>query len=230
MADKPRVKAPKQRATQRRADEEKKRRQALMLAGAGLVAVLAVVGVVALLGIAGGGASEEDARVALEEAGCTLQVVDALPGAHSIDDPDGTSDKWNTDPPTSGPHYGFDPNGNLGTVIWGAYTEPVQLARLVHNLEHGGIYILYGKDVPDTTVAELRSFYDDHERGTVLAPLPRLGDQIALGAWVSDGESGNAYLAKCEKFDDDAFSTFFSAFQFQGPERFPASRLLPGGN
>ena len=45
-------------------------------------------------------------------------------------------------------------------MIWGAYEEPLQLARIVHNLEHGGIYIFYGDDVPDAVVAELREFYD----------------------------------------------------------------------
>ena len=54
---------------------------------------------------------------------------------------------------------GFDEEGNLGTVIWGAFEEPLELARVVHNLEHGGI-IFYGEDVPDATVAELRAFYN----------------------------------------------------------------------
>ena len=169
----------------------------------------------------------------MEAAGCTLQSVKAQPGRHSLA-PDGTG-KWNTDPPTSGPHFGFNPNGSVGTVIWGAYDEPVQLARVIHNLEHGGIYIFYGDEVPEATVEQLLAFYDDHENGTVLAPYPKLGDKIALGAWVTDDETGSestggkGQLAKCSTFDDDAFSSFFSAFQFNGPERFPSGSLLPGG-
>ena len=88
--------------------------------------------------------------------------------------------------------------------------------------------ILYGDDVPDATVEQLRSFYNDHQTGTIMAPLPQLNDQFALGAWVSDGVDGNAYLAKCGQFDEDAVSTFFRAFQFQGPERFDPSQLQPG--
>ena len=68
---------------------------------------------------------------------------------HSIRDPGGTSAKWNTDPPTSGPHYGIP-------AVFGIYNEELEIARVVHNLEHGGIYILYGKDVPDSTVEQLR--------------------------------------------------------------------------
>lgn len=227
MADKPRVKAPKQRATQRAADPGRKRRLVMLGAGA-LVALAAVAGVVALLGVGGGDPSPADVRADLVAAGCTLQAVEAQPGQHSLP-ADGTA-KWNTDPPTSGPHFGFDSNENLGTVIWGAYTEPLQPARIVHNLEHGGVYVFYGDEVPESTVAQLRGFYDEHERGTLLAPYPKLGDKIALGAWVSDGENGSGYLAKCNGFDEDAFSAFFSGFQFKGPERVPESALLPGQN
>ena len=227
MADKPRVRAPKQRATPRPDDPSRNRR--LLLYGAGaLIALAAVAAAVFLVGFGGNDASPEKVRADLQAAGCTLQAVKAQRGQHSLG-PDDTAD-WNTDPPTSGPHFGFDDAGNLGTVIWGAYEEPLQLARVVHNLEHGGIYIFYGDDVPDAVVAVLRAFYDDHEQGTLLAPLPNLGDQIALGAWVSDGGEETGYLAKCSTFDEAAFSAFFSGFQFKGPERFPASSLLPGNN
>ena len=51
-------------------------------------------------------AAPRDAIKQLEAAGCTVQTVAALPsGDHSVLTPGGTSKKWNTDPPTSGPHY-----------------------------------------------------------------------------------------------------------------------------
>jgi hypothetical protein len=228
MADKPRVRAPKQRAAQRRVEDEAKKRRLYLVGGGTLVALLAIVGIVALLGIGGGDPTPAEVRADLEAAGCTLQAVKAQPGQHTLT-ADGTAD-WNTDPPTSGPHFGFDQNQNLGTVIWGAYDEPLQLARVVHNLEHGGAYIFYGGDVPESVVQELREFYDRHENGTLLAPYPKLGDKIALGAWAAEGEEGMGYLAKCTKFDEDAFSAFLSGFQFKGPERFPSSALLPGQN
>jgi len=226
MADKPRVKAPKQRTTSDPTTAAEKRRM-LMLGGGAVAALAAVAGVVALVGIGwGSGPSPEEVRADLEAAGCTLQAVDAEPGRHSLT-ADGTA-KWNTDPPTNGPHFGFDASGNLGTVIWGVYEEPVQLARVVHNLEHGGVYMFYGDEVPESVVAELRTFYDRHKNGTLLAPYPKLGKTIALGAWVGEGEA-KGYLARCTEFDQAAFSAFFSGFQFKGPERFPASSLLPGG-
>jgi hypothetical protein len=104
----------------------------------------------------------------------------------------------------------------------------------VHNLEHGGAYIQYGDDVPEETVAQLRDFYDEHRNGTLLAPLPSLGDEIALGVWVTPERAGEGsdrgvgYLAKCTEFDEEAFSTFFDEFQFKGPERFSPNLLSPG--
>lgn len=191
---------------------------------AGLVVVAAALGY-ALLG-SGGSSSSTDAIAKLEAAGCTVQKVASLPsGDHSVLTPDGTSKKWNTDPPTSGPHY-------QTPAIWGAYTTPLNKAQVVHNLEHGGIFIQYGPDVPQSTVDQLKTFYDDHLNGTLLAPLPQLGSKIALGVWTTtsatSSNSGTAYLAKCSSFDDAAYAAFFKAYQFQGPERFAPSQLAPG--
>ena len=199
-------------------------RRKLLLLGGGGIALLAVAAV-ALAFTLGGAGGAADARAALEGAGCTLSATPALPGVHSITTPTGTSPKWNTVPPTSGPHFQVP-------VVYGVYDEPVNQAQLVHNLEHGAVEIQYGKDVPLPTVEQLRTFAQANSRGTVLAPYPVLGDRIALGAWVvhdpSKPAEGTAYLAKCATFDEKAFSAFLDAYQFQGPERYPADALLPG--
>jgi hypothetical protein len=229
MATKTRVKAPKQRHTPKVQDTGRQRRM-LMLGGAGLAVLAAIVLLVVVVGLGSGGPSPADVREEVEEAGGTLREVKAKPGDHTLG-PDETTKQWNTDPPTSGPHLGFDDNQQLGTVVWGAYEEPVQLARVVHNLEHGGTYIFYGNKVKPAVVAQLQEFYRDHQAGTILAPYPKLGKQIALGAWVFENENDEkGYLAKLPKFDEDAFSAFVSAFQFKGPERLPRNALLPGQN
>ena len=221
MAEKPRVKAPKQRGAAGDGGQDT-RTWAIV---AGIVGVVIALGVVAAaLGFMGGGGATTDTpalRTALQNAGCTLQVAPALEGVHSITDPSKTSPKWNTDPPTSGPHYGV-------AAVFGIYEEPVELARVVHNLEHGGVYILYGKDVPESTVDQLRSFYEAHKTGTIMAPLDRLGDKFALGAWVVDGDTHSGFLAKCASFDENAVATFFRTLQFRGPERYDPSQLQPG--
>jgi hypothetical protein len=221
MADKPRVKAPKQRAGA--ADDGGRRTRTLVIVGGVAGVALGLVVVAVALGMVGGGGKTDvkGLRAAFTSGGCTFQVAPALKGVHSILNPGGTSPTWNTDPPTSGPHYGIP-------AIFGIYNDELEMARVVHNLEHGGIYILYGKDVPDPTVAELRSFYDSHKTGTIMAPLDRLGNKFALGAWVVDGETHSGFLAKCTTFHKGAVSTFFRSLQFRGPERFDPSQLQPG--
>jgi hypothetical protein len=220
MADKPRVKAPKQRTTHS-PDASAQKRRTLVLAGGALLGVAAVFGVVALLGL-GGDMTPEAAQNRLEAAGCTFQTADALAGRHSILEPGDTSDEWNTDPPTTGAHY-------PQAAIFGAYDEELEIARVVHKLEHGGVFILYGDDVTDETVEDLRGFYDDHKTGTIMAPHAGLGDEFALGAWNADESgTGNGYLATCTTFDSGAVSGFFDAFQCRGPERFDPEQLRPG--
>jgi len=232
MANKPRVKAPKQRATQRRAEDEARKRRLLIMGGGTLAVLAAIAGVVVLLGLLGGEASASDVRADLEAAGCTMIVregVANLSNHSDFPDPEATSPDWNTDPPTSGPHFGQ-------TLIFGSYRDPVDIARVLHNLEHGAVYILYGDDVPDATIEELQAFYDDHQNGTILAPYAKLGKQIALGAWVVPGlpeassDRGSGVLAKCPRFDEAAFGAFFDAFQFKGPESplLRPSDLAPG--
>mgnify|MGYP000073680033 CR=1 FL=1 len=91
MADKPRVKAPKQRSGAAPSADRKRTAIVAIVAGLGLLA--GVFAVLALTSLAGGSddhaAQEQKARAALEAAGCTLQVADALEGKHSIADPDG---------------------------------------------------------------------------------------------------------------------------------------------
>jgi hypothetical protein len=126
---------------------------------------------------------------------------------------DGTTVTYDSFPPTSGPHY-------PKWTTWGAYSRPVLEIQAVHNLEHGGIVIQYGRAVPAATVARIRRFYDGSPNGMLLAPLPALGARIALSAWT--------YVASCSGFDAIAFTAFRDAFRFKGPERFPASALAPG--
>jgi hypothetical protein len=196
----------------------------VLLGAGGLVVLAVVLGFVLLRG--GGSGGSGNAPALMKAAGCSFQTVQSLKaGDHSVVTPQGTSKKWNTSPPTSGPHYQVP-------AIWGSYTDPLFPAQVVHNLEHGGIFIQYGPDVPKATVSQLQAFYNDHQNGTLLAPLPTLGAKIALGAWVTKNAStpdvGVVRLAKCTRFDEKAYAAYFDDYQFQGPERFPASSLKPG--
>ena len=87
--------------------------------------------------------------------------------------------RYNSSPATSGPH-------DAQWVIWNVYDSPVPEINLVHNLEHGGIAVQYGSQVPKATVDQIVAWYSDDPNAMVVAPLPALGKRIALTAWTAD--------------------------------------------
>ena len=230
MARKDRAPNPPKRpqAPQRRStpsgprDADRQRRLLYILAATGLVGLAIVLGVVFLAG-----GNDEDLAATLQAGGCQLRTVPAQVGNHTAEQGATSNPKWNTDPPTSGPHFEIP-------AIYGEYDTPLQIAQVVHNLEHGAVFVLYGPQVPAATIQQLREFYNEDSTGVLLAPYPKLGNKIALGAWtVPDdfepgGTNGTSYLATCTAFDQDVFETFRDELRFRGPERFPPDSLQPG--
>lgn len=178
-------------------------------------------GVAAIAIFALGGGSSADA--ALRDAGCAIEKKPAVGRQHVAEPPEERI--YNTFPPATGPH-------NPVPAPWDVYTDPIEQFRLVHNLEHGGVVIQYGDDVPQSTVDRIVDWYRDDPNGLVVAPLPELGDQIALAAWVTpdaDPEApGQGVVAKCPSFDAGAFDAFVDAYGFRSPERIPRGDLEPG--
>jgi hypothetical protein len=176
--------------------------------------------------------SDSGVAETMRSAGCTYKEVEArqnLPpdqARHVEKLPKGF--KYNTNPPTSGPHH---PN----TIIWGIYDAPVSQLSSVHNLEHGGIVIQYGNRVPGDVAGQLSEFYREDPNGLVVAPRPALRNRISLAAWtfdqgrlVEEGYQGEGRLALCPNFDDGAFRTFVDEYRGRGPEPFPVENLAPG--
>jgi hypothetical protein len=220
-----RVQAPQRRSTPAKADPDRRRRLLLGI-GAGTLALVAIVLGFLLLG--GGGKSE---AAVFRDAGCTFQSFPAQDNAPDHSDvPDlEAKPKWNSYPPSSGPHHG-------STAVLGFYEEPVLLVQSTHNLEHGAVIVHYGKDVPDEEVAKLREWYFSDPNGLLVAPLDDLNNQIALTAWTTPdsapggegGIRGRGYLAKCPRFDEAAFDRFAEEHRFKGPERIPPELMTPG--
>jgi hypothetical protein len=218
-----RVQAPQRRAT---VSAETERRTRLILYGLAALGFLGLALAVALLTLGGGSdpGATEAARTAIRDAGGTLVTKQATDEGLHVNEPPQRS-AYNTWPPTSGPHH---PQWSPYDI----YTEPVEQYRLVHNLEHGAVVIQYGRDVPPAEVQKIETWYRESPNGLVVAPMPELGDQIALTAWITPEDDasarGTGALAKLPRFDERAFDAFRSAFAFKGPERFPEELLAPG--
>ena len=180
-----------------------------MILGAAAAVVL-VAGLVAVA-VLGGSTSEVTVEQEMTRAGCTLRTYPDQ-GQEHVDSYDAPV-KYNSFPPTSGPHH-------QRPVIWGAYTDPVPAVAEVHNLEHGGVILHYGDKIDAATRRQLQAFYDDSPNGMLLSPLRRLGNRVSVSAWTK--------LATCERFDEEALASFRSAYRGNGPERFRVGDLQPG--
>jgi hypothetical protein len=209
------------------------------LAAAGPIA-LAIVLAVILLG-RGGGDTTVSANVARElaAAGCKQKKYPILEGTHVTSL--GARVKWDSFPPTSGPHY-------YAPAPWNFYDQQINPRITLHNLEHGGIDIFYGSKVPTSAVDQLRTFWQDSPNAMLVAPMPKpdkntivprpvpdYSNKIVLTAWTAkqyttanrSATAGNGYLATCGHFDEKAFAAFRDAHRGKGPERFPVSSLTP---
>lgn len=219
------MQAPQKRSSPAKTDPGRQRRLLLWIAGATLAAVVLALGFFLF-----GGGEKSEAAV-FRDAGCTFESFPAqenVPDHSDVPDLE-TKPKWNSYPPSSGPHH-------QSTAVLNFYDEPVPLVQSTHNLEHGAVIVHYGKDVSDAEVAALREWYESDPDGILVAPLADLNDQIALAAWTTPdsapggegGTRGRGYLAKCPSFDEEAFDRFVEEHRFKGPERVPPENMTPG--
>ncbi len=155
-----------------------------------LIAVIAAVvvavgvGIGAVVLLTGGG---DDAYAeGLAAAGCTDQTVEEMPDRSHLAEGEPLP-KWNSNPPTSGRH-------NPTPALWGIYDEAIGQDILLHNLEHGGLVVQYGDDVPPETRTAIRDSILADRDFTVLAPDPDLGNKIAYTMWT--------HLVECTGFDE----------------------------
>jgi hypothetical protein len=125
--------------------------------------------------------------------------------------------KYNSFPPTTGTHYYLPAKFNI-------YTFSIPQIAVVHNLEHGGVAVQYGRTVSRATVAKIRAWYLRDSNALLVAPLPALGGKIALTAWNAPPyrkippDPGRGYVATCTRFDADAFTDFVKRHRYKGGE------------
>ena len=188
------------------------RQSKLVLGAAGGVVVAVVAVVIVLVASGGGGGGGKLGTAALAGTGCVAQDFPPMGRQHVLQVK--KSFKYNSSPPTSGPHY-------PQPAIWNIYDQPVDQIWLLHNLEHGGVVVQYGSKVAPVQLESLTAWYSADPDGMVVAPLPELGGKIALTAWT--------HLMTCSQgYSEQAFTSFRDAYRGKGPEGFPVSSLTPG--
>jgi Protein of unknown function (DUF3105) len=189
-------------------------RQRAILYGVALSGVVALAAVVILVVVSGGNSGAKAAIKAIRAAGGQFRTYPEQPRTpHYLKLSPSPAPKWNSFPPTSGRHY-YQP------LVFGIYTEPVPEIRAVHNLEHGAVILQYGDKVSSADVDRITAWYQQDANAVVVAPLPKLGNKVALTAWTRWAETTG--------FNETVANDFRKAFRYKAPEHFPKSYLEPG--
>lgn len=113
------------------------------------------------------------------------------------------------EPPTSGDH--------TSPVPWQAYEDEVPDANIIHNLEHGGIYVSYRPDLPADQVVRLRELFfepysnpDFKPTKALLAPRAANKSPIVISSW-------NRSLT-LESYDEKQLMDYYLANFGKSPE------------
>jgi hypothetical protein len=113
---------------------------------------------------------------------------------------------YNSNPPASGWHY-------AGTAPWGFHNAELPDELLIHNLEHGGIWITYKDDQDAAVVNPLVALAREFPRKLVVTHRPTNDSPIAVAAW--------GRLMKLDRYDRGAIVDFYNRFKNKGPEFVP---------
>lgn len=115
---------------------------------------------------------------------------------------------YNSNPPTSGPHYSVP-------AEWGVYEREISDQVLIHNLEHGGIWISYRPGTASSTVDTLSAIAKEFGRKVIMTPRAANDADIALAAW------GRLDTFSAAEFSADRVRAFVRAWRNKGPEFVP---------
>ena len=109
---------------------------------------------------------------------------------------------YNSNPPTSGWHY-------AEPASWGMYQTELPDEQVIHNLEHGGIWISY-KDLDTDTTAKLEDLARRFPNSVIITPRVSNDSKIALASW--------GRLEKLEIFDEAEILAFIKTNKNKSPE------------
>ena len=113
--------------------------------------------------------------------------------------------EYNSNPPTSGPHYGQ-------TARSGFREEAIPDQNIIHNLEHGDIWIAYHPRIADEIKEELKQFA---AAKVIITPREANETDIALAAWGRlDAFNTEGGALPIERIKD-----FIKRYSNKGPER-----------
>ncbi len=113
---------------------------------------------------------------------------------------------YNSNPPTSGWHL-------PAPAPWGFYPSELPDELVVHNLEHGGIWISYKEPNNTQLVDKLEALSKQFPKKVIISLRRKNDSRIAVAAWDR--------LLKLDAYDEKQILAFIYAFRNRGPEDVP---------
>jgi hypothetical protein len=168
--------------------------------------IMVVLGIALFLGVAVFLFMQEEK---INELSVEERVTELAPKGEEFPDqgrehivPGQAHEPYNSNPPTSGPHL-------TNPADWGIHDAPLSDEQVVHNLEHGGIWITY-KDIDEQTKASLETVAKANPGSVIMSPRPSNDDKIAVVAWTR--------LIRMDHYDEAAILEFIRANKNKAPE------------
>ena len=118
--------------------------------------------------------------------------------------------QYNSNPPTSGPHYD-------NPAEKGIYKKELPDEQLVHNLEHGYIWVSYRSDVAPEIVKQLENFYGFGKK-IIVEPRKENDKLIAIAAWNWLDKFDPASQNSLNDVELKRIGDFIDKYINQGPE------------
>ena len=110
---------------------------------------------------------------------------------------------YNSNPPTSGPHYATP-------IRAGVYQQEVPDELLVHNLEHGHIWLSYQNADDSATIDQLSAIQAQFPQWVVVTYRPENDTPVAVAAWTR--------LLTLDQADPDEILAFIVRYRNRAPE------------
>lgn len=115
---------------------------------------------------------------------------------------------YNSNPPTSGWHF-------PQPAEWGVYKEELPDGVIIHNMEHGGVWISYKPTISEELRTKLEKFYERYGRKIIVTPREKNDTDVALAAW------NRLDTFSAAEYSDERVDRFIKAFRNKGPEFVP---------
>jgi hypothetical protein len=189
----------KTRLKERKAKQQQQSQNQQMMVIAGIVAVAIIIAAIAFY-------SRQQSPLADVDLSAVPDASVEYPtqGRDHIEVGD-PHDPYNSNPPTSGPH--------ASPLRTDTYTRQYPDENLIHNLEHGHIWLSYQDEGDSETIDLLRSIQSQFPSSVIVTFRPNNDARIAVAAWQR--------LLKLEEPDENQIMAFISRYRDKAPESGP---------